>query len=96
MFYISDYNIIFGIRIFVFLLSTIILLAEILSGGVGTFLLFNLLTGAPLSPQTMKGFSGKVLSGMFYWLNLLVKNIGRPVTLTYFSILIRNSISLSF
>ena len=63
----SDYLIIVSIRTFVFLLTSLILLAEILSGGVGTFLLYNLLTGIPLSQHTMKGYSGKVLSGMFEW-----------------------------
>ena len=43
-----------------------------MSGGVGTFLLFNLLTGIPLSTQTMKGFSGKVLSGMSYIRSVLI------------------------
>ena len=66
VFHFSDNLIIFGIQMFVFLLTAVILLAEILSGGVGTFLLFNLLTGTPLNSQTMKGFSEKVLSGMFY------------------------------
>ena len=60
-----DSLIIGGVRLFVFMASTVILLAEIVSGGVGTFALFNLLTGIPLSSAGSKGFSENVLSGMF-------------------------------
>jgi hypothetical protein len=60
---------------FVFLVSTVIILAEIVSDGVGTFLLYNLLTGIPLSSNTMKGFSGKVLSGMFYKRPFLISRL---------------------
>ncbi len=55
---ILDALLITAIRLFVIVLSSIILGLEIVSGGVGTFLLFNLLTQKTIS---MKGYSDKVL-----------------------------------
>ena len=51
--------------------STAIVLAEIWSEGVGTFLVFSALTGIPLKTWKFKGFSEKVLLGMFCMLSKL-------------------------
>ena len=61
MILISDKFIIFGIRLIVSTITFIIIVLEILWDGVGTFLLYNLLTKCAITSAAKNGFSGLVL-----------------------------------
>ena len=67
----SDRHFVFGIRLFVSVTTFTFVLIEYTSGGVGTFLLYNSLTGCPLNEIGEKGFSKIVLLSVTLILGLV-------------------------